>query len=240
MPSGIQRVLTCALLSALSVTLTACGPSDQADDDEPGRPRSGQRPLTSQQLEDALPKGGDLPGFHGDPYDLPLFDHDDVVTTDSPKCRPIAETMNFRPRYERRGLAWAALEPDAASEEVDGSISLSSHTVADAKAWMADLHKALDECTGFTATSKRGWTFAFTVGRLPTVKAGHGSVSYTLANTSSPDGHAGVMTVVRTWGTLTSYLMSQDPDDPNPVSAAVARRQDERLRAIATRPLTPR
>ncbi|MFE0135213.1 hypothetical protein ACFWY6_27115 [Streptomyces sp. NPDC059037] len=91
---------------------------------------------------------------------------------------------------------------------------------------MQELKAARTDCTKFTATSKRGWVFRFAVEPLPPVSAGDDSVAYILTNTQAPGGKGNSITVVRTGGTLASYLLT---GRPRTVSVSVADKQHEIL-----------
>ncbi|WP_344632825.1 sensor domain-containing protein [Streptomyces glaucosporus] len=218
----VRRVLLSAALSGAVAAGAACGPADDA----------GQGgPPTAAELAAALPEGDDLPGFTARPQDMPLLEKEDVVTADDPACRPVSDMMSVRPEHPRRAMVWATLTADGAPADAPpGSLVLTSHTAGDARAWLDDLRKALSECEGFTATSRRGWTYRFTVKPLPPPDAGDESVAYVLTNTSDIGGKGNVMTVVRTGSVLASYLLSRDTEWSGAVPASVAGPQHERLR----------
>ncbi|MFI8308969.1 hypothetical protein ACIF80_37400 [Streptomyces sp. NPDC085927] len=184
--------------------------------------------MTEADLTEALPDGGELPGFVAVPQDLALLEAEDVVTADTAACRPIADMMSVHPRHPRNAMVWATMKPQGApADATPGSLTLTSHEDKAARAWMAELKQALSNCTEFTATSKRGWTHRFSVRPLPQVKAGDDSVNYVLTNALAPDGKGNVMTVVRTGGAFATYLMDQDAGKPVPV--AVANQQHKKL-----------
>ncbi|MFM9499890.1 hypothetical protein ACKI1Q_40705 [Streptomyces galilaeus] len=219
MHRGIRHALMFAVLSATSIATTACGPAaDSASGSQPSP--SGQHPLTEEQLTKALPDDGELAGFTTVPQSLALLEAEDVVTTDKPPCRPIADMMSVRPKHQRRAMVWATMKPNEAPPEAPpGSVTLTSHAVKDAEAWMAELKEALADCDQFTARSQRGWTHRFSVRPLSTAKAGDDSVTY-------------LLTVVRTGGTFATYLVNQDTDVPVPVPASIANQQHKELRAV--------
>lgn len=236
MRNGIQRVLISAALSTVVAT-TACSPAAGPTDGKPEPPAPAQAPLTKAQLTGALPAGAEVPGFTVKPQDLALLEAEDVVTADKAACSPISDMMSVRPRHQRQAMVWATMKPDGASPRATpGSLTLSSHAVEDAEAWMAELRTALAGCTEFTATSRRGWTYRFSVRPLSTEEVGDGSVAYLLTNTLAPDGKGNVMTIVRTAGTFATYLMNSDAEKPAPAPAAVATQQHNKLQAAASRP----
>ncbi|KAF3463428.1 hypothetical protein [Streptomyces sp. Tu 3180] len=235
MHSVIRRALMFVVLSAVSAATTACGPAAGSTSESRPSP-AGQRPLTKAQLAEALPDGGELPGFTTVPQSMALLEAEDVVTADRPSCRPIADMMSVRPKHPRKAVVWATMKPDgAAPEAAPGSVTLTSHTGQDAETWMAELREALTECRGFTARSQRGWTHRFSVRPLAAARTGDDSVTYLLTNVLSPDGKGNVMTVVRTGGVFATYLMNEDAEVPVPVPASVASRQHKKLRAAAAR-----
>ncbi|GAA2433533.1 hypothetical protein [Streptomyces macrosporus] len=221
----LRRVLSFAVLSSVVLSGAACGGTADSAAESPAKP------LTAEELAAALPEGDDFPGFTAKPQDTPLLEDRDVVTADVSACQPIADMMSARPEHARRALVWATLKVHGAPADAPpGSVSLAGHTVGDARATMDDLREALSGCDGFTASSRRGWTYRFTVERLSPVQAGDESVAYLLTNTLAPEGKGNVMTVVRTGGVLATYLVVQDPDRPRPVPASIAATQHERLR----------
>lgn len=133
--------------------------------------------------------------------------------------------MNVRPKHPRKALVWATL--DGADTSEGGSLALSSFAGDGAGASMSELKVARTDCTEFTATSKRGWSFRFTVEPLPSVAAGDDSVAYILTNTQAPGGKGSTITVVRTGGVLATYLLE---GQPRTVPVSVARKQHETLR----------
>ncbi|MFD3945524.1 hypothetical protein [Streptomyces sp. NPDC058579] len=236
MHRGIRRALTVAVLSATSIATTACGPTaDSASGPKPSPPN--EQPLTEEQLTKALPDVSELAGFTTMPQSLPLLEAEDVVTTDKLACRPIADMMSVRPKHQRRAMVWATVKPDSAPPEATpGSLTLTSHTLKDAEAWMAEIKNALVSCSQFKATSQAGWIHRFNVRPLSTAKAGDDTVTYLLTNILAPNGKGNVMTVVRTGGTLATYLMNEDADLPVPVPASIANQQHKELQAAATQP----
>ncbi|MGW1902262.1 hypothetical protein ACWCQB_33885 [Streptomyces hirsutus] len=236
MHSGIRRTLMFAVLSAISMATTACSSASKSTS-VPRPSASEQQPLTEAQLTGALPDSDELPGFTTEPQSLALLEAKDVVTTYQPSCRPIADMMSVRPKYPRQAMVWATMQPnDAPPGVTPGSVTLTSHAVKDAKAWMVELRQALTKCGQFTARSQRGWTHRFSVRPLSTAKAGDDSVTYLLTNALAPKGRGNVMTVVRTGGTFTTYLMNQDSDVLVPVPASIANQQHKKLRAAAAQP----
>ncbi|MER5257280.1 hypothetical protein [Streptomyces sp. NPDC002855] len=197
-----------------TVALAACGTPPDSDE-----------PLSAAALRDALPAADGLPGYTAKAQSLPLLEKQDVVTVDKPACRPIADMMSVRPKYPRQALVWATLEDKDAS--VEGSLALSSLARDGADAWMRDLKAARTQCTEFTATSERGWASPFTVEPLPPAKAGDDSVAYVLTNTRAPGARGNSITVVRTGGTLATYLLM---GEPRTVPASAAGKQHEALR----------
>jgi hypothetical protein len=189
------------------------------------------KPLTKEELAKALLRDSDVPGLTADAgTGLPLFDQDDVVAASPAECQPIADMMSVRPRHARKALAWEVLDGvRSAGGKRSGSVALSSHTKAEAKAWVADLEAALPECGDFRATSAAGWDYRFTVKEVAPVEAGDEAVSYLITNSSAPDGKGNVESVVRTGGTLSVFLLPQGEGDPVAVPEAVAREQHERL-----------
>ncbi|MEU6987331.1 hypothetical protein ABZ946_28520 [Streptomyces sp. NPDC046324] len=134
-------------------------------------------------------------------------------------------------------MVWATMKPDnAPSEATPGSLTLTSHTVKDAEAWMFEFREALATCSRFKATSQRGWIHRFKVRPISTAKAGDDSVTYLLTNILAPNGKGNVITVVRTGGTLATYLVNQDADVPVPVPASIANQLHKKLQAAATQP----
>ncbi|MFI6090733.1 hypothetical protein [Streptomyces sp. NPDC051218] len=120
-----------------------------------------QAPLGDTALRDALPTADALPRFKATAQKAPLLEKQDIVTADKAACRPIADMMNVRPKHPRKALVWATL--DGADTAEGGSLALSSFAGDGADAWMSELKVARTDCTEFTATSKRGWSFRFTV-----------------------------------------------------------------------------
>ncbi|MGB8943004.1 MAG: hypothetical protein WCD21_22595 [Streptomyces sp.] len=104
---------------------------------------------------------------------------------------------------------------------------LSSFVRDEASVWMSELKAARTDCTEFTATSKRGWAFRFTVKPLPAVSAGDDSVAYILTNTQASGAKGNSITVVRTGGTLASYLLESQP---RAMPGSAASKQHEVLR----------
>ncbi|MEU7579781.1 hypothetical protein AB0B50_19500 [Streptomyces sp. NPDC041068] len=199
------------------VAAVSCGFAESADE-----------PLKAAALRDALPDSEGLPGFTAKPQSEPLLEKQDVVTVDEPACRPIVDVMSVRPRHAREAMVWATL--DGKGSSVEGSLTLSSHTPDDAEAWMRELKEARAKCTEFRATSKRGWSYGFTVDPLPPVSAGDDSIAYVLTNAEAPDGKGNSVTVVRTGGTFATYLLA---GEPGPVAAEAAEKQHEALRRAA-------
>ncbi|WP_406858741.1 hypothetical protein ABZO31_00070 [Streptomyces sp. HUAS MG47] len=230
----MRRALTFAVLSAITIATTACGSAaDSADGPRHSSP--GQHPLTEEQLTKALPDGNELVGFTTVPQSLALLEAEDVVTTDKPACRPIADMMSVRPKHVRRAMVWATIKPDnAPPEATPGSLTLTSHAVEEAEAWMAEIRKALAGCSQFTATSERGWTHRFSVRPLPSAKVGDDSVTYLLTNPLAPEAGGNAVTVVRTGGSFATYLMSSDKGQPPPVPASIAKHQHRKLQTAST------
>ncbi|MEU4093236.1 hypothetical protein [Streptomyces sp. NPDC026673] len=188
-------------------------------------------PLSKEELSKALLRDSDVPGLTADAgRGMPLFDQDDVVTASPRECQPLADMMSVRPRHTRKALVWEVVDGvrDAAGE-TSGSLALSSHTAAEAQAWMADLKAALPGCTHFQATSDAGWDYRFSVKELTPVTAGDEAVSYLITNLSAPEGKGNVQSVIRTGGTLSSFLLAQGTGEPRSVPEALARKQHERL-----------
>ncbi|MEV0501705.1 hypothetical protein AB0I84_29480 [Streptomyces spectabilis] len=186
-------------------------------------------------MSKALPEGEELPGFLAAPQDVALLEAEDVVTSDKAACRPIADMMSVRPRHPRKAMVWATMKPrDApAGMTASSSLTLSSHELKVAQAWMAELKQALADCSEFTAVSQRGWTHRFSLQPLAPIKAGDDSVSYVLTNALAPDGKGNIMTIVRTGGAFATYLMAPGAGKPVPMSVAVANQQHRKLQAAA-------
>ncbi|MGW0903154.1 hypothetical protein [Streptomyces sp. NPDC002853] len=182
--------------SVLAVTACSASPAPQA-------------PLPAAALRRALPAADTLPGFKATVQKVPLLEKQDVVRADRAVCRPIADMMNVRPKHPREAMVWATL--DGAHTPVRGSLALSSFPGDEADAWMNELRAARTDCAEFTATSKRGWAFRFTVKPLPAVAAGDDSVAYILTNTQAPGGKGNSITMVRTKGVLATYLLEASP-----------------------------
>ncbi|MFF7211823.1 hypothetical protein ACFZAU_15030 [Streptomyces sp. NPDC008238] len=145
------------------------------------------KPLTEEELSKALLRDSDVPGLTADVGPgLPLFDQDDVVTASPRECQPLADLMSVRPRHARKALVWEVLDGvrDGAGE-TSGSLALSSHTPAEALAWVADLKGALPGCARFQAMSAAGWDHGFSVKELAPVKAGDEAVAYLITNLSA-------------------------------------------------------
>ncbi|MEU9291848.1 hypothetical protein AB0D57_46450 [Streptomyces sp. NPDC048275] len=196
-------------------------------------PEASRGPLTEAQLTDALPVGSDLPGFTAEPQSAPLLEAQDIVTTGKLACRPLSDMMSVRPRHPRQAMVWATLRPDGApSAATPGSVTLTSHRGNGAPAWMAELKKAVANCTSFTATSRRGWTYRFTVTSLPQVRVGDDAVSYLITNVMAPRGEGNVMTVVRTGSTFATYLLPPQDGEARPVAESVAHRQHMRIQTV--------
>ncbi|MFF1713121.1 hypothetical protein [Streptomyces sp. NPDC058268] len=170
-----------------------------------GSSASSEEPLSAAMLRDALPDVDDLPGFRAKAQSVPVLERQDVVTTDEAACRPIADMMNVRPKHPREAMVWATLDGKDMPDR--GSLLLSSFAHDEASVWMSELKAARTDCTEFTATSKRGWAFQFTVKPLPPVSAGDDSVAYVLTNTRAPGGKGNSITVVRSGGVLATYLL---------------------------------
>ncbi|WP_266754594.1 hypothetical protein [Streptomyces phaeochromogenes] len=216
----------------MTVVLSACGGSG---DGESKSSAGGQGPLSKAQLTDALPEGADLPGFTAEPQSLPLLETKDVVTTGQAACRPIVDMMSVRPRLPRQAMVWATIEADGAPASAPpGSVTLTSHDGDTAAQWMTALKRAVADCTRFTATSKRGWTYDFTVASVPLKRMGDDVVGYRISNVLDPSGGGNVMSVVRTGTTLATYLLTPSENGkPRPVPESVAIAQEKRIRAAA-------
>ncbi|MFJ8554843.1 hypothetical protein [Streptomyces sp. NPDC093676] len=227
MPSPVRRIVP-VLVAAAVVMSAGCDDHSRA-----AEPRD-DKPLTRKELAKALLRDSDVPGLSADVGPgLPLFDQDDVVTASPPTCQPLADMMSVRPRHPRTALVWEVLDGvRGAGGKTSGSVALSSHTTAEAQAWMADLAKALPHCGTFEATSAAGWDYTFTVQALAPVKAGDQSVSYLITNSTAPGGKGNVESVIRTGGTLSTFLLQQGEDRPAAVPEAIAREQHERLLTV--------
>ncbi|WP_405771799.1 hypothetical protein OG539_42695 [Actinacidiphila glaucinigra] len=94
---------------------------------------------------------------------------------------------------------------------------------------MEDLKGAPPGCAPFQATSAAGWDYRFSVKEPTPVTAGDKAVSYLITNLSAPEGKGNVESVIRTGGTLSSFLLAQGTGEPKSVPEAVARKQHERL-----------
>ncbi|MFI1486408.1 hypothetical protein [Streptomyces sp. NPDC020747] len=220
------------LVIGTTVVLSACG---GPGDGEPKSSADGQGPLTKAQLTGVLPESADLPGFSAERQSLPLLEAKDVVTTGQAVCRPIADMMSVRPRLPRRAMVWATIEADGSPASAPpGTLTLTSHDGDTAAQWMAGLKRAVADCTRFTATSKRGWTYDFTVASVPLERMGDDVVGYRITNVLDPSGGGNVMSVVRTGTTLATYLLPPSKNGkPRPVPESVAIAQEKRIRAAA-------
>ncbi|MDX3075322.1 hypothetical protein ACIP98_37265 [Streptomyces sp. NPDC088354] len=217
--------MRCAVLVAVAAMCAGCG-------SRPGAAKATEdRSLGKGELTRALLRDSDVPGLSADVGPgMPLFDPDDVVTASPPRCQPLADMMSARPRHARKALVWETLDGvRGAGGTTSGSLALSSHTEAEARAWVAELKEAVPECGGFRARSAAGWEYGFTVKDVAPVEAGDEAVSYLITNASAPGGKGNVESVVRTGGTLSQFLLPQGEGDPVAVPEAVARRQHERL-----------
>ncbi|MGI3225461.1 hypothetical protein OHU07_27845 [Streptomyces phaeochromogenes] len=220
------------LVIGTTVVLSACGGSG---DGESKSSAGGQGPLTKAQLTDVLPEGADLPGFSAERQSLRLLEAKDVVTTGQAACRPLADMMSVSPRLPRRAMVWATIEADGAPASAPpGTLTLTSHGGDTAAQWMTGLKRAVADCTRFTATSKRGWTYEFTVASVPLERMGDDRVGYRITNVLDPSGGGNVMSVVRTGTTLATYLLPPSKNGkPRPVPESVAIAQEKRIRAAA-------
>ncbi|MCX5557429.1 hypothetical protein [Streptomyces sp. NBC_00038] len=229
----MPRAVIAIALAAAVAAIAACG--GVADGSAESKSSAVSRgPLTEAQLTAALPVGSDLPGFTAELQSAPLLEAQDIVTTGQSACRPIADMMSVRPRYPRQAMVWATLRPDGAPEAATpGSVTLTSHRGDGAAAGMAELKEAAVNCTGFTATSQRGWTHRFIVTRLPQARVGDDAVSYLITNVKAPGGEGNVMTVVRTGSTFATYLLPPTDGESQPVPESVAARQHMRIRVVA-------
>ncbi|MGA5454395.1 hypothetical protein ACPCVO_48300 [Streptomyces umbrinus] len=231
--SGARRAIKAVVLViGTTVVLSACGGSG---DGESKSSAGGQGPLTKAQLTDVLPEGADLPGFSAERQSLRLLEAKDVVTTGQAACRPLADMMSVRPRLPRRAMVWATIEADGAPASAPpGTLTLTSHDGDTAAQWMTGLKRAVADCTRFTATSKRGWTYDFTVASVPLERMGDDRVGYRITNVLDPSGGGNVMSVVRTGTTLATYLLPPSKNGkPRPVPESVAIAQEKRIRAAA-------
>ncbi|MFF3563217.1 hypothetical protein ACFYXS_24535 [Streptomyces sp. NPDC002574] len=220
----MRGVVLVAVAAAVAVS-AGCG-------SRPGAAKAvDDRPLSKGELTKALLRDSDVPGLSADiGPGMPLFDPDDVVTASPARCQPLADMMSVRPRHARKALVWEALDGvRGAGGKTAGSVALSSHTEAEARAWLADLKEAVPRCGSFRAASASGWEYGFTVKGVAPVGVGDEAVSYLITNASAPDGKGNVESVVRTGGTLSQFLLPQGEGDPVAVPEAVARRQHERL-----------
>jgi hypothetical protein len=216
---------------------------------------NGRAPLSLAQLTRALVTDSDVPGWvvqmtatddgtqttapeEFDPDDLAAQDDSSgrsLLVADKAACQPLADVTSSQPRIHRMASVGATFAREtatakAAPDELDQML-ISSHAPGDAQKVMASLRSALAACTSFTGRSEGGGLTPFTIAKGPAVRVGDDALSFVMDDTADKKSGAALVTVVHTGDTVTSYISMRAKGGAGTVPLAVARKQDQKLRA---------
>ncbi|MBA0049399.1 sensor domain-containing protein [Streptomyces sp. AJS327] len=251
----VRRLRGAAAATAVPVllfSLAACGSGDDEGDDDGGSGGSsqgqsggdggasggggeaGETPtLTEKQLDAALLKNGDVPGYKVQKSKADLFPEKERLTPDKPECQPVADVFGAKSTQERQAYTGGSLmRGDFSTGGTMSQVLLASYKEGDAQKWFADLRKAFRECDGFTAAMDGEKPEG---GKLKPYdgKIGLGDEALRFSWLDPKDSEAGkmVVTLVRTGANVATYLSVNLEGKEVPVKKAIAEKQDEKLRA---------
>jgi hypothetical protein len=160
----------------------------------------------------------------------------DALTTDKGACQPLADPVSAKPKYPRTAQAAATFSRQNALTG-GGEVTfllLAAHAPGDAGRIMADLAQAVKTCGAFKGTDGNGKSASFTVRAAKAVDAGDDSVAYVLTDTGDKKSGSATVTVVRSGGCIETYLTARTGGGAGTLPVAVARKQDEKVKAAAS------
>lgn len=252
---ALTAAATASLLSALTLSLVACGGGgeesgrdhggghgrthgDGRDDGhgpggDDGRDGQAARPLSAAELRTALLRTGDVPGYRAqaDPEDpLPA---ENTIEPNRPACEPVTDTVDSRPSHRRTAHTGGVVTKGGLG--TGGTVQqvlLAAYREGEAAAWLEELATAVRRCRAFTGevgTGERA-ELRITPGKRPA--AGDDAVRFTMADARGKDAPT-VFTVVRSGANTATFLSIGVSGTPKPVAEAVVAAQVAKLAAAA-------